>query len=187
MRYIVTFLLKIIPFAAIYAAIYIPARLLSIKKPVALRDEILRLLLHLSVIAILSQTVTPSGNLSDFRFEISRAWDYYNFVPFAALARLIAGGKGIEYFFIINILGNFCVFMPTGFLAVLLHRGGVWRATALGAGLSLFIEVFQIFLPRTTDIDDLIMNTVGTLLGALAGAAFLAVCRRAQRKKSAGR
>jgi len=31
--------------------------------------------------------------------------------------------------------------------------------------ISLFIETTQIFLPRATDVDDLIMNTLGGLIG----------------------
>lgn len=38
----------------------------------------------------------------------------------------------------------------------------------IGCGLSLFIEVIQLFtLYRATDIDDLITNVVGTLIGYL--------------------
>ena len=36
-----------------------------------------------------------------------------------------------------------------------------------GFALSLFIELFQLFLPRWTDIDDIILNTFGTLIGYL--------------------
>ena len=31
--------------------------------------------------------------------------------------------------------------------------------------ISLFIELAQLFLPRATDVDDLIMNTLGGFLG----------------------
>ena len=35
----------------------------------------------------------------------------------------------------------------------------------LGLSLSLFIELSQLFLPRWTDIDDIILNTFGTFIG----------------------
>ena len=41
------------------------------------------------------------------------------------------------------------------------------RVTLMGFLLSLSIEVTQLFLAtRATDIDDVILNTLGTLLGA---------------------
>ena len=36
-----------------------------------------------------------------------------------------------------------------------------------GALLSVSIEFIQLFMPRFTDIDDVILNTLGTLIGAL--------------------
>ena len=39
------------------------------------------------------------------------------------------------------------------------------RAAAIGLGTSLFIEVAQYFLMRSTDIDDVILNTLGALCG----------------------
>ena len=37
----------------------------------------------------------------------------------------------------------------------------------IGTLLSLFIEVIQIFIKRGTDIDDVILNTIGVLVGWL--------------------
>jgi len=72
----------------------------------------------------------------------------------------------------INILG----FMPFGFI-VYSHRrlakpdGRVWnvvRAVCAGAAISLAIELTQVWLPnRTSSINDLFTNTLGTFLGAL--------------------
>ena len=39
-----------------------------------------------------------------------------------------------------------------------------------GMVMSLVIEILQLFTFRATDVDDLIMNTVGTLLGYFVGA-----------------
>ena len=36
---------------------------------------------------------------------------------------------------------------------------------AASLGISLFIESTQLPLPRTTDVDDLILNTTGALIG----------------------
>lgn len=65
-----------------------------------------------------------------------------------------------------NVCGNLAMFMPLGFLSSALFRNGTWkRALCIGLGMSLFIEVAQYFIMRASDIDDIILNTTGTLCG----------------------
>lgn len=70
---------------------------------------------------------------------------------------------------VINIIGNIIIFIPFGFLLSLLWRGASWRKALLGtAAFSLVIELLQLLLPdRMTDIDDLLLNSLGGLLGFL--------------------
>lgn len=69
-------------------------------------------------------------------------------------------------FLLINFLGNIVMFMPNGFFAgLLMDKPRWWKVTLATFGLSLFIEVFQLFVSRGTDVDDLILNTLGGLLG----------------------
>ncbi len=114
-----------------------------------------------------------------------------NLVPFSrklpALACLLGGCEfrsernSAAAFLFVDFLGNIAVFVPLGAaLAVATfprrvrgqrerHFGGRWwgRVTLIGFLLSLSIEVIQLFLAsRATDIDDVILNTLGTLLGA---------------------
>jgi hypothetical protein len=76
----------------------------------------------------------------------------------------------------VNLLG----FMPFGFfIAIAISAKGsskvfwgnkriVIYTTVLGFGISLFIELTQVFMPfRTSQLSDLIMNTLGTMIGAL--------------------
>ena len=67
-----------------------------------------------------------------------------------------------------NVIGNIVMFLPFGFFAALLWRG--WngkRALALGAGITFFIECWQLLVGRTSDIDDIIFNTLGVVCGYL--------------------
>lgn len=69
----------------------------------------------------------------------------------------------------VNFPGNVVMFMPVGFFAGLLSdKPRWWKGTLLTACVSLFIEVFQLFISRGTDVDDLILNTLGGLLGHMA-------------------
>lgn len=86
-------------------------------------------------------------------------------------------------FILIDVIGNIMVFTPLGFgLAGALPQANLRQtlglASAGGFSLSLIIELIQLFIPsRSTDVDDLIFNTLGTALGAL-GFVLLLQARR---------
>lgn len=66
----------------------------------------------------------------------------------------------------VNFPGNILMFMPIGFFAGLLSdRPRWWKGTLWTFALSLLIETAQLFVCRGTDVDDLILNTLGGLLG----------------------
>ena len=62
---------------------------------------------------------------------------------------------------------NFFLFVPMGFLVPLLWKQYRTENHVLlfGFGTSFAIEVLQMFCGRTTDVDDLLMNTLGALIG----------------------
>lgn len=64
---------------------------------------------------------------------------------------------------------NVILFLPLGFLAPLLWP--FWRrenrVVLLGFAVSLAIELLQMFCGRATDVDDLLMNTIGAMFGYL--------------------
>jgi VanZ family protein len=64
-----------------------------------------------------------------------------------------------------NLLSNILLFLPIGFLYRLTtkRRGVLW----LGAGISLTIEILQLFIPaRTPSVVDILANTLGAGFGA---------------------
>ena len=84
-----------------------------------------------------------------------------------------------------NILGmvlNIIMLIPFGvFLPVYFAKFRKLLPTVLaGVIMSLTMEVLQLFTFRATDVDDLIMNTLGTLLGYFIGALIV---RRADKKE----
>lgn len=69
-------------------------------------------------------------------------------------------------YFVINVLGNICLFLPIGFGIPLLWKKVSFKKMLLIALLaSLFIEICQLPQTRGTDIDDLWINTLGALIG----------------------
>ena len=104
-----------------------------------------------------------AGALIAFAFFHGTIQEYtYNLVPFAAL---FAYGKKSVY--LLQMMVNIAMFIPFG---VMLEIAGadVKKSVLTGFILSLGIEAFQLILMRgVCDIDDLIMNTIGTLIGFL--------------------
>lgn len=101
--------------------------------------------------------VTGVGTLEDiFSYpELIRPSEI-NLIPFQS-------GVGL-----LNIL-NIIMFAPLGFLLPLIWEQcrKLWSTALLGFQFSLMIELLQLFNRRATDTDDLLMNTVGTLIGFL--------------------
>lgn len=67
--------------------------------------------------------------------------------------------------------GNIFIFVPFGTLLVLISKKcrNLFLTLFLGAQLSFFIELIQLFEKRGTDIDDIILNVIGTFLGYILG------------------
>lgn len=95
-----------------------------------------------------------------------RTGENVNLVPFRTVFRCI------RYFdvdtFLVNIVGNIVMFVPWGFGLVLLWKKNRRPAAVLAFsfGLTLFIETCQLFIGRSVDVDDLILNFTGSCMGA---------------------
>ncbi len=74
--------------------------------------------------------------------------------------------KGMWSAILINFPGNIVMFIPIGLFAGLLSdKPRWWKGTLWAFALSFFIETTQLFVARGTDVDDLILNTIGGLVG----------------------
>lgn len=84
----------------------------------------------------------------------------FNWVPFVDIVN-----SPVEY--LKNTVLNIILFVPLGFLlpTVWNEYRSAKKTLFTGLGISLLIEILQIFTFRLTDVDDLITNTVGTILG----------------------
>jgi glycopeptide antibiotics resistance protein len=71
-----------------------------------------------------------------------------------------------------DLFGNVLLFIPLGFLLPLLVPAmrRWWQALAVGAGVSLLIELYQLAWPgvRKASVNDLLMNALGAMLGFAA-------------------
>lgn len=74
----------------------------------------------------------------------------------------------------LNTVGNIILFIPYGMVTGFLFKHNrLIKAGMAGAVLSIAIEMIQLFMPnRWTDIDDIMLNTFGTLIGCTAALFF---------------
>ena len=87
-----------------------------------------------------------------------------NFIPFKEIFRYSIGSRK----FIKNILGNIMLFIPYGFLSsYLLKNKKVSVTFFLSLIVSVTIEVVQYYIGRVFDIDDIILNVLGGVIGGL--------------------
>ena len=125
-------------------------------------------------------SLTGVSPISGFHTDIRP--DEINWIPVVGMREMLRDGW--SYYSVSNLLGNVLLFVPLGFLAPVVspRLGRFWKTALLGLGVSLWIECTQLFLSRGTDVDDLILNT----LGAMLGFALYALCRRAFPRLAAG-
>ena len=87
-----------------------------------------------------------------------------NFVPFKEIFRYSIGSDK----FIKNVMGNIVLFIPYGFLAsYFLNNKKLSIISILTIIVSLTIESVQYYIGRVFDIDDIILNLLGGIIGFL--------------------
>lgn len=99
--------------------------------------------------------------------ELGLNFNHINLIPFATIAGYVAFGN--IKISVINVLGNVIIFSPLGFLLPLLMDKfrQITVLLLVSFGFSLSFETIQLLFPAlgSFDVDDLILNTFGALLG----------------------
>lgn len=97
-----------------------------------------------------------------------------NLTPFDMIA---------EQGFTLNVWGNILMFIPLGlYFANFMKQFHFWKVLGSIIGTSLGIEVLQyIFKRGVSDIDDLLLNTAGGLIGIFIYLVFKAIFKSKQR------
>lgn len=92
-------------------------------------------------------------------------------IPFSSIQKYITFIKvGVSDIWgvVTNLFGNIICFIPIGFLPPLLFRDYQCRQIIIsGIALSMITEFGQYFIMRVASIDDVFLNTAGTICGYL--------------------
>ncbi|MGO4498442.1 VanZ family protein [Paenibacillus sp. 2RAB27] len=98
--------------------------------------------------------------------HIQNRLEFANFKPFVSISNNI---QSLSSHDLVNLFGNIAVFMPYGMFLVLIWRHkkiSLFGALLRSVGLSLCLESLQLVLSMGSfDVDDLILNGLGGLLG----------------------
>lgn len=113
---------------------------------------------------------------------------HYNLTPFQEIKRFWIYRKQLGYFAVVsNLLGNVVGFIPFGFMLPCISRRtrGFLLITLSGFNLSLCVECIQLVSRvGSFDVDDMILNTLGTAIGYVVFAVFHSyIDKKARRKK----
>lgn len=136
-------------------------------------------LLFLAVILFRSYTGIPVWNLYPLRtiVEYVSGFDYvtgrsHGMLENAALA---------------NLLGNVAIFLPLGvYVALFRKNGSLWKTTAVVAAVSLALELLQVATRTGSgDVDDMLLNALGGLLGALLYRGICRICGGTDKARTA--
>ena len=103
-------------------------------------------------------------------FELVTSTDFSsysnNFIPFKEILRYDVSST----LFLRNVLGNIILFIPFGYIVtdiiyMVCKRTNIFISTIYVLFTSLAIEVIQFFIGRAFDIDDILLNFIGGLVG----------------------
>lgn len=155
--------------------IYLFILVINAKKRVSFKKHIIVFLTFVYCLAVISVTLFPLP-IQKSLLESRRSPDYpnpkHNLVPIVDLIKVarIANFRTAAR----TIGGNILLFMPLGVLLPVLNRrlnslSGIFISGVLGSvtveGAQLLISLILGFNYRTFDVDDIILNTLGVIIG----------------------
>ena len=143
-------------------AVYVKTRAFSWKREAQL------LLVYICLVVVVRLTFFPfskvDGKVQPLLFDPGQILPFrLNFVPIVNLMDYEIRREAL-----LNVIGNSFLFLPMGIVFPIVYKklDTHLKVIAAGIGASVSIEILQLlFFDRVTDIDDLILNSAGYLLG----------------------
>ncbi len=144
------------------------------------------LLVYICIIVVVRFTFCPfaaiDGKVQPLLFDKDKIIPMWvNFVPFVYLFDYPEMRDAV-----LNLVGNVAMFVPLGIVwpSVFRKLNTPAKAISAGIGVTLCIEILQLpFFDRASDIDDLILNSAGYIIGYGIYAAFRKLSALRRRKK----
>ena len=98
-----------------------------------------------------------------------------NLVPFQEILRYPIGSPGFNK----NVIGNILIFIPFGyFVSSYIKASKVSHILIVSVTTSLVVEFVQKYIGRSFDIDDVLLNVTGAIIGFLLFIGLTAIKKR---------
>ena len=144
--------------------VYVAAK----QKRVSWKREAQLMLVYICIVVVMRFTFFPffkvDGKIQPLIFDAAQAFPpRINLLPLVYLLNYDVFKE-----MLINVIGNTTMFIPLGIVWPSVFKKLNSHGKVIGAGVvfSLCIEILQLpFFDRVTDIDDLILNSLGFLIG----------------------
>ena len=197
MRMIMQYLWNMVPYCVFGLLAYAVIRVAFIRKKINWKREIVIGLFVAYCFGLASQTIIPHFNIGISSTTGKPFIDVFlnndnasvNLIPFKTIADQVANRNGVVAegdavgVSLLNLLANLFLFSPLGFFVPWLFGkcNRLGRIVILGIIVSSAVEIIQLFIGRSCDIDDVIFNTVGVVIGYVV----YKVCRSIRLRRGA--
>lgn len=156
-------------------------------KKIELKREAALILVYICIVVVVRFTFCPfgkvNGQIQPLLFDSRKILPFWlNLKPLIYLFDYPTMHEAL-----INLIGNTTMFIPLGIVwpAVFKKLDTHAKVIAAGVGVSLTIEILQLpFYGRASDIDDLILNSAGYLMGYGIYLLVKFICRKTRKNKS---
>ena len=140
------------------------------QKKIDWKREIVLLLMYINLAVILRFTFFPmskvDGHIQPLVLDTAAVFPFrVNLIP---LVNLFDYDSKRDL--LLNVIGNAAMFVPSGIVLPVVYKGlnTHRRVISAGIGISLCIEILQLpFYDRVSDMDDLLLNSFGFVIGYL--------------------
>lgn len=148
---------RIWPVIAIFLCVLITVRiayLISNHKKIEVYKEVYALIFVIYILLLFELLTATDTN----------PYHGINLKPFTEITRYKFGTR----LFNINVFGNIIIFIPFGlFISSYLESKKVFSVLFISIITSTFVELVQLKIGRSFDIDDILLNVVGSIIGYL--------------------
>ncbi len=186
MNILKNYITQIIPLTILFLLVYLIIRILTIKKHPfdGLKKELIRIGFIVYISILLGITIVPRWRILPYedgtkKLEIITEYESqtWNLIPFQNIIATVLGqGTHSSAGAKINLFGNILLTIPLGFFlhrCLRNNRCSLAMTIAITLCVCIVIETIQFFIGRTSDIDDIILNTIGSFLGYYFYSLFL--------------
>lgn len=182
MSLVIQYIWNMFPYCVLGAVLFIIFRVIFQKdNTLNLKKDIATGLFIAYCFGLASQTIIPHFNFGISSSTGKPFLDVFitndnssiNLIPFKTIFEQIVGRNevvsqiDIADVSILNLLSNIFLFSPIGFFVPLINEKyiSLKKIILIGVSTSCVVEVIQLFIGRSCDIDDVILNTCGVVIG----------------------